>query len=578
MAYFVPFLPFVVFFYLQTVSIIMRCSMRKRIIALLLAFCMAMSLAACGKKEKEPAPPPVVEKTYASDQAMDVFETLETVRHMKEFTFELQINHMDEETGEPDRTMMAVSGVSGESGKYADLSLELEGVPFTRVILSGNQLMLNVKQAALCLADRFGALRSIDEEEKQDFADDLKEIAEACPTEFALFTLPEDIWSSVEQGGLSQPIQLLTRVYDNFKKDTASKVRSEKNSCVLTVGMGDLQAQLSGLTASLLGEEDVYRAAITSIMDNAFPKVLEAYGMSGDDWFDTKWEKYYLLQEELDERNALGQWVDWTVRLVTCGEESSGYTIDFTDNREEPRNYVLSVYPVEKTEKKELPETFNGEDVAEPLSDLYASWGIYQDLRELDEEEAETEPDDNGKGDEMDGMQLITGTIEGGKHIKGTVITTEDGIDIPVPVPAYYDSAEAEQESGYVSDIYLNSNGYVLEYTNMETRDPKEMVEDTLTTYEEVFGEDYEYPLTTKRNTLVSKDGRFAIGGMGYYDEEEQQDVTVLTGSILVPDSEYCIGLDIFIYSRSVTDKEIAAMEEMLTYLGAGCPVTITKN
>lgn len=547
--------------------------MLRRLTALLLAFCMVLALASCGKKEPQ-SPGNITQ--HASEQAMDVFQTLEQVRHLEDVTFDLVISR----NGTP---VWTFRGSSYQSIHQADIQVELDGQPLTQISVTDAQLLVNVRQLAQCLGERYGELTALEETERADYRQELTALAQSFPVDYAAFSLTEDPWTSVEQGGLSQAADLLKVVYSSFKKDTSSKVRTEKEGAVLTVGAGDLQKQLLRLTQCLEEQEDVFRQGVTSIVDGGFAPVLDAYGSDSENWFEGKWEAVDQLNGELEELEESGMWMDGTIRLVTCGEEDKGYTIDFTDDRDETRNYLLNVYPAQAEERSGSLESVPCQEIDQPLAELYAQSQFYRTLRRNDSPSLGELPEGyESEGEDLDerneDIKLVTQPIQDRRYIESTVITTEDGVDVTVPVPAQYDTAEAEQDSGYVSDIFLAGNGFEMEYSNLEFRGAEEMVRDTLDAYDEIFSEDYGFPITQKGKLFTREDGMVSVGGMGYFDKDEDRDVTILTGVIAVPDSDFCIGMDIFLYSRSVTKQDISAVKELLEQLGAECPVSITKN
>jgi hypothetical protein len=78
---------------------------------------------------------------------------------------------------------------------------------------------------------------------------------------------------------------------------------------------------------------------------------------------------------------------------------------------------------------------------------------------------------------------------------------------------------------------------------------------------------------------FTSADGSVSVAGMGYYDSEDYEcNVTVITGNLPVEGSDYSINFDMLIYSDQVTQKEIQAITDMISYLGTEIPVTITKD
>lgn len=562
--------------------------MLKRLTALLLCLSMALSLAGCRKKNEPAKDVPgssssqeeVVEKEYASTQAMDVFLTLDAVKQLKDFTFTLQINSVNPETGAAAKNLMLLTGSSFESLKQAKIEVEMEKQPLTTLYFDGETMLMDAKTAAECFAEAFTRLTMLDDEDRDGFQEDLLNVAAELPTDYADFHLPEDPWSSKEKGGFAPCRKALEQVMSSVKDSTASLVESGEAGCSLTLEGDALREELSKLTTSFTEETDVYEGWITSLLEQSCHEVLVSYGMDAEDWFMTKWEKQEQLHDTLTKEN--GDWKDWEMKIVTCGDASAGYTIDLTDQRETPRNYCLSVYPATAEPLGELPESTPSKKAADPLAELYSYGEIYKRYREedpsLDQESSDelTASDLNNAENQPDELTALP--MEGYRQIGSTAFVTGDGISVTLPVPLKYDEVEAEREGESVVDIFFDNNGYVMEYSSLDARNPQNMVEENMAIFEETFRDEYEYPITQTGEVKTSSDGKTVMGGIGYYDEDEKQDVTILTGAISVPESEYAVGLDIFIYSKSVTKQDIQTIDEMLSALGVELPLTITKN
>lgn len=557
----------------------MRIKMLKRITALVLSLCMVMALTSCWKWKKEANQGDAsqsVEKNYASQQAMDLYETLDAIRQLKDKSFELQINEADPKTGNPTRTLMTISGTSLESSRQAELHFQLKGQPFTTVLVSGGTLLLAAKDASDCLSDSFGQLMGMDEEEQSFLTEELSDIAAQLPEGYVSFRLEEDLWDSRESGSLSAGRVLLEQTLEEERAGLLSQTQTGEESCLLELEGEQLRKRLLPLAQCLNGEREIHKKGITGVLEDGFAAVLKAYGSSPSDWFETKWGKYDLLHTALEEEN--GAWTGWKMRVVTCGDAASGYTIDLTDLRETPRNYCLSVYPTQE-KLKEAPQGVPSEDAAEPLAILYADFEIYRNYLK---EEGKLVSSEYQFGEGGEGLlemgQLVTAPINGRPNLRSTVIYTEDGCQVTLPVPAVYQEAEVELSENLVTDIFLSSNGYVMEYCNLLQRSVKSQVQDNLDIYEDTFCQEQGYSRTQASAVVTNSSGSIAVGGMSYYDEEQKQDVTILTGSIAVPDSDYSIGFDLFLYSRSVTGEEAEAVEAMMEHLGVRCPVEIIKN
>lgn len=556
--------------------------MLKRITALLLTFCMALSLLSCGKKPPslsgETSVADVGEQEPTAPQAMDVFQTWEAIRKLKEYRFSFQINSVNSD-GTTGHSLLLMEGVSFARLKQAAIQVTLEEIPLTTFYVNGSTVLMDAKTASETLAKQYTQLTTLEEEDKADFQADLLKIAEKLPTQYVSFDLGEDPWTSSESGTLSVSREMLKQVYDSVKESVSSQTQNGENSSSLLLASDDLQAELLKLTGSLVENQDVYKQGVVQTLKAGFADVLVSYGMNAEDWFITKWETVEQLHETLSHVEASDTWQDWSLQVVASGNEESGYTIDWTDNRERSRNYRLSVAPAQAQEQDELPKSTASSEVPEPLAELYSYSEIYRRIRQETPSEAGEVPPENLNGNEEEPAEQLEVTLtDQHEYIGFTDLYTEDGKKRSVPVPLNYAAAEVERENNAVVDIFLSSNGYVLEYSSVSARDPQKQVQDNMMVFEETFRDEYGYSITQKGTVKTSADQKTAMGGIGYYDEELEQDVTILTSTITIPDSEKSVCLDLFVYSRSVTDQDLSAIQELLEALGVDAPLTITKN
>ncbi len=561
--------------------------MRNRIIAFVLALGMVLSLAGCGKSANgdSSASGTTVTKTYASETALDVFETIEAVQALEDFTFTLQVNDVDEETGEAASTTMTLDGAWYASAKQASLTVTMaNGETLTTMTVDGATLYVDVVAAASYLSERF---KDTDEEDSDYFVEELADLAESFPTDYISIQLQEDPWATLEGSGFGAVKELLENVYNSIKKATADEVSTSSSTCTLSLGLGDLQTQLLKVYESLVEDEDTYQTFLSDYINDNFSALLEASGWTMSDLMDTIWYDYEEVYADLTELEAYGDWNIWTMKLVTCGDETSGYTLDLTDCRDDSANYCLSVYPVDADADLAIgmpSEATEYSTIAEDVFTVFMDAIICRNYLEgFDDEEDEEEDDyedeyfDEDEEENEISDELETTAIEGYDRLVATEMVTDDGVAATIPVMKKYNTVEVETSSLGVIDIFLYTSSYQMEYSSIITdgRTLEEITEENLEIFASTFEEDYEYELTQPvSEVVVAADGSACVGGLAYYDEDEGCDVTILTGNIVVEGSDYVIGFDLFTYNDLLSKKEKNSITDFLTYLGLEAPVT----
>ncbi|MCC8076031.1 MAG: hypothetical protein LIO95_08855 [Clostridiales bacterium] len=568
--------------------------MRNRIIAFVLALAMVLSLAGCGGSSSgdgsadSSAGSTTVTKTYASETALDVFETIEAVQALEDFTFMLQVNSLDEETGEAASTNMTLTGAWYASAKQASLTVTMaNGETLTTMLVDGDTLYVDVVTASNYLSERF---KDTDEVDSDYFVEELADLAESFPTDYISISLQEDPWATLDGDGFAAVKELLENVYKSIKKDTADEVSTSSSTCTLSLGLGDLQTQLLEVYESLVEDKSTYQTFLSDYIDQNFSALLDASGWTMSDLMDTIWYDFEETYEELTELDAYGDWNDWTMKLVTCGDETSGYTLDLTDRRDDSVNYCLNVYPTEEGADLsiEVPEEATeystmSEDVFTVFMDAIICRNYLQgfdDEEEDEEDDSDEDYEDFFTDDEEEtevSDELETTAIDGYDRLVSTEMVTDDGVTATIPVMKKYNTVEVETGSNGVVDIFMYTSNYQMEYSNIITdgRSIEEITQENLEIFSSTFVEDYEYVLTQEASEVVTAaDGSACVGGLAYYDEDEECDVTILTGNIVVEGSDYVIGFDLFVYNDSLSKKEKNSITDFLTYLGLEAPVT----
>lgn len=566
--------------------------MLKRVTALCLVFAMLLALVSCGvKSEGGDGSSSVqgVDKTYASDSAMDVFDAIQAVKNTKDCTFHLQMNTLDAESGEVSKTKYDLTGAWYTSTKQAYMEVSMEGEPFTTIVIDGNMLYVDAASAANALADRFAAL---DTEDSADYVEDLQASAQAFETDYLSFTLTEDPWTTLDGDSFSSMKQEMQTVYEAIQKSTQDQVKQEDSTCSITLGLGDLQDVFLTVTGSLTENKSAYQDFLTTYLEQNFDSFLTAAGGTPADYLDTRWAEYEELNSSLSSLAADGSWNDWTMKLITCGDESSGYTLDFYDYNYKSMNYCLTVVPAEAADVQVPEKSSDHGNFDEQLATVYNNLNIYNNLAYggVEDDYSDTYSDDEDADgsaaynwDDLEDTEVVeeieTSAISDYQNIVSTDMVTDDGIAITVPVFAKYDYAEAGKTSQGVNDVFVNTDGYVMQYVSIDNQDSKTFVQENVDTYVSTFQEDWGYEITQQASDLVqSADGKVTAAGMGYYDTDEGQEVTVITGCIQVDGSSYLMGFDLFLYSKSVTDNEIKSVQELFNYWGADVPVNLVKS
>ncbi|MCD7838308.1 MAG: hypothetical protein LUG65_05285 [Clostridiales bacterium] len=568
--------------------------MRNRIIAFVLALAMVLSLAGCGgsssgdsSADSSAGSTATVTKTYTSETALDVFETIEAVLALEDFTFTLQVNALDEETGEAASTNMTLTGEWYASVRQASLTVTMaNGETLTTMLVDGDQLYVDVVAASNYLSERF---KDTDEVDSDYFVEELADLAESFPTDYILIQLQEDPWTTLDGSGFAAVKELLENVYKSVKKATADEVSTSSSTCTLSLGLGTLQTQLLKVYESLVEDKSTYQDFLSDYINQNFSALLDASGWTMADLMDTIWSDYEETYEELVELDAYGDWNDWTMKLVTCGDEESGYTLDLTDCRDDSVNYCLNVYPAVEDADLTIDAPDESTEYSTMSEDVFT---VFMDaiicrnyLEGFDDDEDEEDYDDEDYEDYFDddeeetvvSDELETTAIEGYDRLVATEMVTDDGVTVTIPVMKKYDTVEVESGESGVVDIFLYTSNYQMEYSNIVTdsRSIEDITEENLEIFVSTFQEDYEYALTQEASDVVTAaDGSACVAGMAYYDEDEECDVTILTGNIAVEGSDYVIGFDLFIYNDSLSKKEKNSIADFLTYLGLEAPVT----
>jgi hypothetical protein len=169
------------------------------------------------------------------------------------------------------------------------------------------------------------------------------------------------------------------------------------------------------------------------------------------------------------------------------------------------------------------------------------------------------------------------GTQSAEDSLTAVTMATSDGGERRVPLLPGYEEMQGGKDGS--SDVYQSSNGYVLEYVTAEKRDLAQAAMENAQLYADEFRDAQGMEIVqAPTDSVAAAEGTAAAAGLAYHDKTTDQDVTVLTCCLSVENSGEMLYLDIFVYSRSVTDREMAAIGVLMRELGLELPLELIKN
>lgn len=559
--------------------------MVKRITSLILVLAMLLAfLTGCGGDsaiKSEHA------ELYASSKGLSLFDTLEAIKGLKNFSFEMPVSVLPDGDDTQSELLYTASGVCYADTKQAHVAFtDGDGEPVTEIYVDGSTCYVNYSDAVGFVKSGYESL---------EYAELLSEDIEALDaiqkdsSEYLSVELQEDIWTTLESDSTAAIRDMLSKVYKSIKRDMAEKSKDSKNTSSITVAGADLQAQVLKVLESLTNHSKDYTSFLENYLSSNFGELIDVSGWTPEEITGVYWADFENLATDLSTLSAEGEWNDWSVNAISCGDEENGYTIDLTSTGSYNRNICLSVYPAE-AEALEMPT-----DTVDYLSDLENAAYVYQAFRDyrrtileryrpetMDEEDINLSDEDFLEGLEEDDSitELTVNPISGYERISSALAATEDGVDQEVPVFSSYSSAEAtaSELSEGATDIYQEGDGFSLEWYSLDstTRSPKQIMEDNITGYEEVYRDEWEYEILTKPvSILTSDDGKKAVGAFAYHDDEEDADVTMINAAVLVDGSEYALCLEVRLYSDKMMNRDIKSVKDVLAYLDLEMPIDV---
>ncbi len=556
--------------------------MVKRMLSLVLASAMLLvCLSGCGSSSEATS---ANADLYASDTALSLFDTLEGIAELEDFSFEMPVYALSDSDGTQGDLIYTVSGVSYASTQQAYVSLtDGDGEAITEIYVDGATCYINYWAAINYVKSGY---ESTDAEALSEDIEAMEAVVEES-SEYLTVELQEDIWTTLEGDSFSSLRERLVKLYKSIRRDMAEKSKDGDHTSSITIAGADLQTQLLKVLDSLIDHSSDYTSFLEAYLSDNFEEFMDIIGWTAEETVDIYWDAFENLSVELYALEANGEWNDWSVYVISCGDEENGYTIDLTSTGSYNRNICLSVYPAE-AETLEMPT-----DTTDYLSELENATYIYQAFRgyfktvlagySLDTDDEDDADEDEDDDDDSVSTELTVSAIDGYERIGSALAATEDGVDLEVPVFTNYTSGEivASEQSGGATDIYQVGEGFTLEWYSLDstTRTPEEIIEDNVTGYEEVYEDEWGYEIVTEPvSIVVSDDGEKAVGAFAYYDEEEETEVTMINAAVWVDDSEYALCVEIRFYADTVMNRDINSAKDLLAYLGLELPIDVIQN
>lgn len=559
--------------------------MMKRVTSLLLVFALLLSLlTGCGSSKDASANA----GDYASSKAMSFFDTVEAIRDLKDFTFKMPVYALLDDEGTQGDLLYTLSGASYESTKQARFTFkDIDDNIITEFFVDGTTCYVDYGSAISFVRSGY---------EASEYADVLQEDIQALEdirtdaAQYLSIELSEDPWTTIHGDGAAAVRTLMGNVFKNVKKNLKDKVQMTKKTASLTVAGPDLQRELALVLENLLENADYQTFSAGYLADN-FADFVDQCAWTPEELVSSYWSDFENLYMELYELMEEGEWVDWSVRTVSCGDETNGYTIDLLSKGRYSRSLCLSVYPAQ-AEPVTCPDAGDVMDYHEDIEDAAYIYQVFRDYRrtmleaynyEVFYEGDEIDMDDADFEDGIDdseSAELTVKPIEGYERISSALAATEDGFDREVPVLTQYSSSEITESelSKGATSILQENDGCTLEWYSLDssTRTPTEILEDNLYGYQEVYGEEWEYPiLNPPTKILTSEDGTAAVGGLAYHDTDEDADVTMINLAWLVDGSEYAMCAEIRFYGGKIMNRDLHAANDLLKYLGLKMPMEV---
>lgn len=549
--------------------------MLKRLSALTLVLTMLLVLCSCGKEKAGS------DKGYASSQPMDVFAAIEAVRELKDFTYDLRVSDVDPDSGEAGDVRYTVHGAWYTSVKQASAQIKLSnGTALTTLTVDGADLYADLGTAASVLSARFEQIGS------GLYADDMVGARKRLKEDYVHFTFSEDPWSTLESGRLSGSRESLKKLYEKVKRNNAKRVRMEEHTGKLSLGLGDLQGTVLDITGDLNRNRALYVGELSRVLEEDFGSVLAWSGMDAEGLLNEKWFLFQDTEEELAQLQSDGDINGWTAKLLSCGDEEHGYSLDLTLCFDSSVNCCLSVYPAQAQSVKTPAKYVEAEDVAESAYLIYQEGKEYLKHPGASEEEAsgeqeltDEEAEDYFGLEDLSTAPVSTQSMEGSTGLITTTMYTHDGAERTVPLLAKYEKLRSEEGGDRPADVSQSSDGYVLEYSVIKKRDLAEAAAENAQIYAREFRETWGHDIIREATDSVrSASGDVAAAGMAYHDVDLDQDITVITCCLNVENSGEMLYFDLFTYSKNITKQELRAINELMGQLGVELPLEIIKK
>ena len=557
--------------------------MKRRMTAALLALSIPCTLlAGCGNKN-------------ATEQ---FFDTLEEIRNLKDYHVELTVS--SDEAGE---NGLRISGNVARSSDQAQLTVtaysedqEDEGV--LNIVVDGCDTYLKADDWTRYVAECYATLGEGEVLEGNKLESNLlKDAAVALGDSYYKATTSEKMFELLG-GGESKAADAFSNWYDGLRTELAGDVREEDGTYTLSLQEKALQEQLLSWYRNLLDHEEDYREAMMPFLKSVEDSVAIS-GWTDSDILDTIWSDYQEKNEELSKQKESGKWKEWSLTM-TDGERGSdgAYQVNLIWKGDVERYVQARITPAEQTAEIVVPENavsyseraeelatvyMDSKTLTTPASDSSDGQTAEADGKDNSEPDWELWGEENKKDDTKDySSKLNLSKLKEYTQIKSTPMESEDGVEVTLPVVTEYDFCDASySESGNSTALYLSSDSWDVDIYNIDASDRslEDILAESMDNYITTYQEDWGYKITQKSSKVQkSSDGSACVAGFGYYDEDKDCEVTIISLVTEMEGSSYAMDYEFALFSNAVQESNCTAVKELCDYFELDVPVTIAKG
>lgn len=562
--------------------------MKKRMIVVLLALCIPLTLCTgCG-----------------SPKAVDsFFDTLGEIHDLKDYHLELTIS-----SDEAGKNGLRIAGDVAKSNQQAHLTV----IPHTEgqkekgtldVVVDGSDVYLKVDDWTKYVSERYAAMK-VNQDANQTEAELLTGIAKDFGSGYMKITASENVFDLLSGSNQKEAVDAFSGWYQSLRSELNENVTEEDGIYTLSLTEQNLQTQQLALLKNLTDNEKTYRSALQPILKSVEDSITAA-GWTDSDILDGFWTNYQERNTALEKQQKNGKWDEGSFTMTDADVGSDGaYQVSMTWTGEDSRYVQATITPTDQAAEISIPkDATNYSDQADQLANVYMdSKNLLHpqvgtsDMSSSDEKESKYD-EETGEQSNMDwdkwfkenkddtkdySADLNLSSIKGYSHIKLTKMETEDGVIANLPVVTDYDYCDASfTDKGNANVLYLSSDSWEVDVYGLEAddRSMKDILTESIDSYITTYKDDWGYKITQKASDIQkNSDGSAYVAGFGYYDEDKDCEVTMVSLVTQMKGSSYVVDYELAFYSNEVQDDNCTAVKELCDYFGLDVPVTIVKK